>query len=50
MYSAGSDGSVRIWNLKVRREPRVVDVHSSDVLKLKLNEKYRMIATSSAYN
>lgn len=37
IYSAGSDGSVKIWNLAARREPRVLDLHSSPVIQLKLN-------------
>lgn len=47
IYSAGSDGSVRIWSLGTRREPRVLDLHSSAVIQLKLNERNRVIATSS---
>ena len=47
IYAAGSDGAVRIWNLSARREPKSLDLHSSPVIQLKLNEKNRIIATSS---
>lgn len=48
IYSAGSDGKVKVWNLLSKREPKIFDIHSSAILQLKLNEKNRVIATSSA--
>ncbi len=37
IYSAGSDGKVRVWNLVSKREPKIFDLHSSAVIQLKLN-------------
>jgi WD40 repeat protein len=50
IYSGGSDGSLRIWNLDSKREPKTIDIHSSEMIQLKLSEKNRLIATSSTNN
>ena len=50
IYSGGSDGTLRIWNLPNSRKPREVEVHSSEMLQLKLSERSRVIATCSMAN
>lgn len=50
IYSGGSDGALRIWNLDSRREPKTIEIHSSEMIQLKLSEKNRLIATSSTNN
>lgn len=47
IYTGGSDGIIRVWNLQVKRQPKTYDLHSSPIIQLKLNERNRIIATSS---
>ena len=48
MYSAGSDGHIRIWT--GRRDPKDLEVHSQEVVKLKISNKARIFASSSTAN
>jgi len=51
MYSGGSDGTLRIWNFaNNNKNPRDIEVHSSEIIQLKLSEKNRVIATCSTAN
>ena len=50
IYTGGSDGTLRIWNLEAKREPKIIEIHSSEMLQMKLSEKNRFIATSSMAN
>ena len=50
LYSGGSDGVVRVWNFQAKREPKTYDLHSSEVVAMKLSEKNRLICTASSAN
>jgi WD40 repeat protein len=50
IYSGGSDGALRIWNLEAKREPKTLEIHSAEMIQLKLSERSRLIATSSSNN
>lgn len=50
LYAGGSDGVVRVWNLQAKRESRTLELHSSEIVAMKLNEKNKLICTASTAN